>query len=148
VDCTVAVKGTPRRNGSVELAGLNDVSEKAIINYMSPHYDLSTGIGSVDAQIQDVSKDTIAGPIKVRVISLESPMGGKPKILTSDNKGTGSGAIWGFKDLPLDRKLKPGEKSGTKHLEFSISDLPPLLGQTIAFRGLEALELTSQRLRP
>ena len=131
----VTVKGKAIRNGSPDLASLEDISEKVHVNYTNTHYDRATNIVSVDAQLENTSEETITGPVKARVISLKSDIG-IAKILTTDNGEEGVGAVWDFTALLKDNKLEPKQKSGVKRLEFALSDLrsvrPRRLGAPIA----------------
>lgn len=145
----VRVKGKSARNGDVGLSELDDVSDKIKIVYTSAKYDSKTGTVSFDAQAENTSNETIIGPVKVRVISLKSPAGGTVKILTTDNKLNGIGAIWDFSSLLVDGKLKPGDKSEVKKLEFSISDLRPLeerIRTRLGWRPLQLVELNGKVL--
>ena len=81
---------------------------------------------SVDAQIRNTSTEAISGPIRGRLTSLKSVAGGVVAVLDADNSEPGIGAVWDFTQSLDDNKLKPGEKSRVKHLEFRVSDLPPL----------------------
>ncbi len=122
----VTVNGQSHRNGSLELAEFEDISQQVIISYTKPHYDYTSGTATVDAQIQNVSRETIKAPLKARVTYLGSAAGGKVSILNSDNGAAGTGAVWNFSPLLSRTDLIPGAKSSVKHLKFSITDLHPL----------------------
>ena len=121
----VTVRGSVTRNGAAELEDLDDLSEKIRIDYTNGHYDRATNTVSVDAQLVNVSHETIAGPIKARVISLKSDLG-IPKVLNGDNGESGVGTVWDFSSLLKENKLEPKQALGTKQLVFSLSDLRPL----------------------
>jgi hypothetical protein len=153
---TVSVRGHPARNGSAELANLADVTDNVMIVCTNTGYDPITSQASVDVQIQNTSKETIFGPVKARLISLKSQAGGSINILTTDNKENGAGAILDFTSLLTNNELRPGDKSRVKHLEFRISDRPPLeqgihvtpltlLGYSV--KGWGALQLVSLEAR-
>ena len=138
----VTVSGKPVRNGSPELADLDDISNKVFISSTTPQYDPATGNISFAAQVQNVSKETITGPVKIRVLSVASPAGGAVKIRSADNGETAVSAVWDFSQLLSDNQLKPGEKSGIKHLEFSVTNLPSLeealrVGRPGSLRGTQ-----------
>ncbi len=121
----VTVKGTVIRNGAIDLAGLDVVSEKVNFKYTNIKYDRAANTLTVDAQLENVSNETMVGPIKVRVVSLKSSVG-IPKILDTDNEESGVGTVWDFTPLLTDNKLRPQQKSAVKHLRFSLSDVRPL----------------------
>jgi hypothetical protein len=140
----VTVKGTAIRNGSTELANLENLSEKVVIRYTNTRYDRGTNKLSVDAQLLNVSNDTIIGPVKARVLRLSSEMG-ISRILKSENSEGGVGAVWDFTSLLKDGLLRPNEKSELKRLEFIVSDLQPLRPYPIAaHRGLGLVRIEAK----
>jgi hypothetical protein len=122
---SVTVMGKAIRNGAADLANLENISEKVVIKYTNTHYDRNTNTLSVDAQLMNVSEETVVGPIKVRVTRLNSELG-VAKILNTDNGENSVGALWDFTAMLKDNKLNPKERSEVKRLEFSLSDLRPL----------------------
>ena len=122
----VIVTGTATRNGAADLADLEDISEKVRIDYTNTHYDRVSNTISVDAQLVNVSDETIIGQVKARVISLKSDIG-IPKVLNGDNGEGSVGVVWDFSPLLKDNRLQPKEKLGIKRLVFSLSDLRPLV---------------------
>ena len=136
----VTVRGKPVRYSSPELSDLDDISSKVFISSTKPQYDPSTGKISFEAQVQNISRDTINGPVKICVLSVASPAGGTVRLLSADNGEAGVRAVWDFSQLLTDNQIKPGEKSGIKHMEFSVSNLPDLeqairVGRTWSLRG-------------
>jgi BNR/Asp-box repeat protein len=136
---TVNRKAMP--NGDPELTTLQDVSEKMILNFTNPTFDLRTGRLSVDIKMQNTSEDTIVLPVKLRVISLTCGGGGIPTIVGADNDMERTGAVWDLEQLLVDKKLKPNQTSRVRRLEFNITDMPPLSEAAIRSRGWGALEL-------
>lgn len=137
----VTVNRKAMTNGDPELASLQDVSEKVVLKFMNPAYDLKTGRVSVDMQIQNTSEDTIILPVKLRVIRLTTGTGGVLSITGADNGVAGPGAVWDFEKMLVDKRLKPNETSGLRRLQFHIAEIPPLDGAMILSRGWGALEL-------
>jgi len=121
----VIVKGKAMRNGGAGLADLEDVSNRVVINYTRLNYDRLTNTVSVDARLENVSDETLIGPLKARVISLKSDAGA-PTILTTDNQENGVGVVWDFTPLLTENRLKPKQRLGVKRLEFRLSDLRQL----------------------
>ncbi len=122
---TVIVNGKAIRNGSAELAELEDITDKVMIEFTNPRYDRTKNIVLADISLSNTSKATIAGPIKVRVLSLASEFG-KPEILNADNQEGRSGAVWDLTALLNDQTLKPGETSKERRIEFRLSNVRPL----------------------
>jgi hypothetical protein len=71
-----------------------------------------------------MSNDTVDGPIKVRVLTLDSQLG-VAEIADADNGEQGTGAIWDF-SRTLAGPLAPMQLSSGKTLTFRITDLRPL----------------------
>lgn len=124
----ITVRGEAIRNGSLELAALDDISEKVVINYSNIRFDPKTNVVALDAQIENISDDTLSGPIKLRVISLVSGgiAGGVASVHGAQNGNSGPGAVWDFTPVLIDAKLKPKQVSGVKHLQFDLLNLGPL----------------------
>jgi hypothetical protein len=98
------------------------------------------GLVSADVQFENISHDTIVGPLKVRAIGLTSTAGGIPGIRNADNHQTGVGAIWDLAAVLPRSGLEPRQKTNQRRLEFTIRDLP-LLPDTIRLRRWGALQL-------
>src|SRR5207237_671464 len=71
----VTVSGTVLRNGSAELSNLVDVSSSAPVHIGSPQWDWSTGKFECDLFVKNVSAAPIAGPLKLRLLHLDSAAG-------------------------------------------------------------------------
>jgi hypothetical protein len=71
----VIVSGTVLRNGSTELSDLVDVSSRAPVHIGSPQWDWSTGKFECDLFVKNTSAAPIAGPIKLRLLHLDSALG-------------------------------------------------------------------------
>jgi len=122
---TVTVNGTAIWNGSAELSELEDITDKVMIEFTNPRYDRAKSTILADISLSNTSKAIIAGPIKVRVLSLASEFG-KPEILNADNQGSHGGAVWDLTALLNDQTLKPGEASKERRIEFRLSNVRSL----------------------
>jgi hypothetical protein len=89
-------------------------------------------LGQSPAQVKNASNDTIEGPLKVRVLTLESELG-VAEITSADNGETGTGAVWDFSAQLPGGKLSSMSLSAPKTLTFRISNLRPL-GQSRDFK--------------
>jgi hypothetical protein len=88
-------------------------------------FDRSKNIVIMKGRLRNTSKQTVLGPLKARVITLQSDVG-LPAILDSANGMAGTGAIWDFSRSIKDEGLKPDETSTDQELRFRLSDLRPL----------------------
>ena len=120
----VVVKGSVTRNGSLDLSKLDDISGSAILDLAGCGYERASNVVSCSARLRNTSKDTLNGPLKLRVIALRSELG-EPRILNSDNSQSGVGAVWNFGELVKKESLGPNESSDTKQLRFKISNPRP-----------------------
>ena len=121
---SLKVPGTPMAHGGADLSELEDVSGMVKLQMSRPVFDRKTGLITAKAQLKNISKDPIRGPVKVRVLTLESEMG-VPEITNADNGLTGTGAIWDFSQQ-VSGDLTSMKVSEPKTLTFKVSDLRPL----------------------
>jgi len=110
-------------NGSLELAKLEDLSKKVVLELRKFSFNRKTSVISVDARLKNVSKEVLEVPMKVRVISLESASAKQVTISNSDNKQGSLGAVWDFSSQLKDNVLQPGETSEARVLTFHLSGL-------------------------
>jgi hypothetical protein len=117
----VRVEGASVRNGSPSLSTLTDVSGKATLMLSNMTYNQKTGILTTDAQLRNLSEDTIRGPVKLRALRLQSGIAQKVEILNSDNGSMLAGAVWDLTGLLDNNQLKPGDTSKRRQLSFQLS---------------------------
>jgi hypothetical protein len=86
----VKVDGTPVKHGAADLADLEDVSKSITLELAKPAFDRETGKMSMIAELKNTSKNAVEGPVKVRVVTLESEIG-VPEITNADNRKDGRG---------------------------------------------------------
>jgi hypothetical protein len=121
---SLKVNGTAVKNGSTDLAQLEDISKSVTVELSKPSFDRAKGIFTLHAQLKNISKDTVEGPVKVRVLSMESQLG-VPEITNADNGQDGSGAIWDFSST-VSGPLSPLKLASPKTLTFRLSDVRPI----------------------
>lgn len=119
----VSVEGSAIRYGSADMEGLQDVTGKMTLDLKNCTFDRATGAIAFDAYLGNTSKEAIKGPIKLRVLELDSRMG-NPSIENSDNHLSGTGAVWDFTSALSDRSagLAPGQDTGPKRMTFHLSN--------------------------
>src|SRR5262249_54052440 len=71
---SVQVTGPVVKHGAADLAPLDDLSKSVVIDGLSA-FDRTTGVLSVTTRLRNQSNDTIAGPLKLRVVTLTSQIG-------------------------------------------------------------------------
>jgi hypothetical protein len=117
----VVVRGTVAKNGSLDLAQLDDVSASTMLELSDCSHDKANNVVSCSALLKNTSKDTLRAPLKMRVVTLTSELG-TPRILNADNGVSGVGAVWEFGKEIDGGWLKPGENSHSKLFRFQILD--------------------------
>ncbi|MCD6193972.1 MAG: exo-alpha-sialidase [Candidatus Aminicenantes bacterium] len=121
----VKVNGTAIPHGSVELAKMDNIADKVMLELSNITIDRTSGRVSVDARLKNISDKTIYGPVKVRVIKLDSSLG-HLRIENADNGKKGIGGIWDFTPFLINNQIKPNESSKVKKLVFRLSDVLPV----------------------
>jgi hypothetical protein len=121
----VRVTGTVVKNGSADLASLDDVSEKIGLKIMASQLDQSSNIVTVKLQLKNVSKDTVRGPFKARIVGLTSKFG-TPSVLNAQNALTGPGASWDLSSLVPTGILLPDSTSKAFEMKFSLINRIPV----------------------
>ena len=122
---TVKVEGTAVKHGAADLADLKDISKSVTLELSKPDFDRVKGTLSFSARLKNISKDGVEGPVKVRVLTLESDLG-VPEITNADNGQDGTGAVWDFTPQLAGAPLASMKLSATRTLSFRVSDLRPL----------------------
>jgi BNR repeat-like domain len=123
---SAAVSGTVAKNGGGDLAELTDLSSQLTLQSEDVQYDSASGIVTVEAAIKNIGKTAVHGPLKVRVLTLESECA-VPEVVDASNGLRGSGAVWDFtKDLHHG-VLPPNEETAAMTLRFHLRDLQPFV---------------------
>jgi hypothetical protein len=121
----VRIIGSVVKHGADELADLEDISSFVTLRLSKPAFDRRTDTITMTAQLQNFSKDTVVGPVKVRVLTLESEFG-IPEIVNADNDQSGTGAVWDLTAQLLEGELSPMAVSAPKTLTLRLRDLRTL----------------------
>jgi hypothetical protein len=120
----VVVKGVASKNGSPDLASLDDITDKVTMEMNEASYDRTSDLVKVNVQLKNKSSAVLEGPIKLRVLKLQSALG-IVEIVNSDNGLKEDGAVWDFSAQLKERVLRPNEFSGTKTLIFRLTKPKP-----------------------
>jgi hypothetical protein len=120
----IRATGPVVKNGSTDLAELDDISKSVAIDMTNVSFDRGSGTLTMYAQVRSISKTTIQGPVKVRVLTMESQMG-VAEITNADNGERGTGAVFDFSGLMPGDTLGTKQLSQKKKLVFKLTDLRP-----------------------
>jgi hypothetical protein len=127
----ITVNGRASRNGSADLADLDDLSTKTALELKDSVYDQARHEVRMTVAIRNISEAAIRAPLKVRAIAVRpgaGPMVGVSEtveVTNADNRETGPGAIWDFSSLVPAGGLAPDALSGERVLVFRIPDPRP-----------------------
>ena len=119
------MRGTVEKHGARELAELDDVTDKLAWETRANAFERATGTLSVTARLKNTSRDTIRGPLKIRVVRLTSHLG-SPSVLAATNGAAGVGAIWDFGSVIPAGGLLPDSATAVKTLTFRLSNVRPI----------------------
>lgn len=115
----IRVSGKAVMNGDSSLAALKDVSSDVRIKIVGNSYDRVSKLVTISIRLENTSKQIVRGPIKLRLVSLSSPLG-DPSVQNSDNHLPEAGAVWDLTSTLKDNALKKDESSSTKDLIFKV----------------------------
>jgi hypothetical protein len=122
----IRVFGKAVMNGDPSLSAFKDVSSDVRIKIVGNSYDRVSNTLTIAVQLENNSKEVIRGPIKLRLVSLSSPLG-NPSVANADNDISNPGAVWDFTPTLKNNELQEKEDSATKDLIFKVDHPLPLL---------------------
>jgi len=123
---SIIVNGKAVRNGSAELAALEDVSGRVELKIASSNYDRTSNELKVGVYLKNSSTKVVLAPVELRLVNISSRIG-NPSVANADNQLTGPGAVWDLTFLLKDNALKADETSQVKRLVFRVADPSELL---------------------
>src|SRR5207253_2441234 len=120
----ITVAGGAVKNGSPQLAALEDLTPGVTLHLTNVSYDRSTNQLTLLARLKNTSMDTLRTPVNVRVIRIASDVG-VPALVGADNGRPGPGAVLDFSGLLPNGTLLPDSSSKAKRVVFQLTDLRP-----------------------
>ncbi len=111
----ITVDGTVVKNGSKDLAVLDDVSSDTALLLSDIQFDRVSQTITANAYIQNTSESTLLNPLKLRVLRLDSKLG-VPEFTNADNDRKDSGAVFDFSSSVHGNTLRPGQTSAAKQI--------------------------------
>ena len=91
---------------------------------MNRAHDRGANRVTLTARLKNTSKDTLRGPVKVRVLTVGSEIA-VARVANADNGVTGPGAVWDFSSTIPAAGLLPDSSAAAKDLVFTLSDVRP-----------------------
>jgi hypothetical protein len=122
---TAAVKVAPlaAQNLPRELQSLSNVTDRVKVFLGPAVYNRAKHMVTVEASLENTSKEQLRGIVRVQLLSLSSPLG-KALVVNADNNLDQAGAIWDFTQQLENGVLNAGERSRPKRLEFYLTEMP------------------------
>jgi hypothetical protein len=120
----VTVAGAAVRNGSADLATLDDLTAKVAFEIISTVYERASNRLTVMAKLKNTSQETVLAPLVVRILQLRSDVG-IPSLIVAAKGQSGQGAVLEFSALLHGGMLLPDSTSDPRQLVFRLTDLRP-----------------------
>ena len=115
----LTIEGKAVRNGSPDLAGLDDLTEKVQVEAHEARVDWTKRTATMTVSITNRSDRVIMAPLKIRILSLRTMLGAYTVSATNaDNGARQGGAIWDFSGTLDNGKLRPGQTSTVRKLTW------------------------------
>jgi hypothetical protein len=130
---SISITGSVLKNGGSDLASLVDVSSRVRFMASNRNWQRTTGVVEADVVLENMSKDTIRAPLKMRLLDLSSELG-VPRVANADAGGTGEGAVWDVTSLVGGGVLLPGQRTRPKRIQFSMTDMATLRPSALSAR--------------
>jgi len=122
----LTVQGKAVRNGSPELAELDDLTEKVRVEAFEARVDWRRRTATIGVSITNRSGEVITAPLKIRAISLRTMLGAYTvAAANADNAAHYGGAIWDFSGMLDSGKLRPGQTSKVRKLTWRWTNISP-----------------------
>jgi hypothetical protein len=121
---SITVDGSMVKNGSPELAKLQDVSKLVRLEFLNRYYNMKTHSVDFELRLRNVSKATIKGPLKVKVLDAGSYVG-DVNIEDGGKEKSVEGAIWDFSSAFPGGVFKPGDLTKPIHVHLLVRGIDP-----------------------
>lgn len=136
----IEVREPAHLNGAATLAPLAELGDRITLELAQTSYDPRTRVVALTATLRNVSRDTVRGPLKGRVLSVESSFG-NVAVRQSELGDGGPGSIVDLAEALSTGVLAPGERSRPVRLELQYSRVGRLTMDASPPQSLFSLEL-------
>ena len=136
----VRVAAKAVRNGSPELAPLDDLTQFTTLDRIRSGYDPMTHVATMTVRLRNTSTKPLRGPFVIRAIRLDSENGDVEAVGASNGKA-GAGAVWDLTPAVDGGRLSPDASSKPIQLTFRLRN-----PRSTAERYIDRFNLTLVRL--
>ena len=120
----IKVDGEVVKNGSPDLANLEDASKFVRLEFLNRYYDMKTHSVDFELRLENAGKAAIHGPLKVRVLDAGSYVGDVTIQESGTEKGI-EGAVWDFSSLLPGGVFQPGYVTKPIHVKLIVRGIDP-----------------------
>lgn len=120
----ITVDGKVVNNGNPNLAKLEDASKLVRLEFLNRYYDAKTTSVDFELRLQNSSKATIRGPLKVRVLDVDSYVG-DVTIQEDGAEKSAEGVVWDFTSLLPGGVFHPGYITKPIHAHLLVRGIDP-----------------------
>jgi len=120
---SIRVDAAASRSGADDLPSLEDVSETVTVHFTGVRLDRVSQTLTASAFVENTSQATLCGPLRLKVVHLESKLG-VPEFTNADNRQRHGGAVFRLDSVLNGGVLRPGEISTGKRMTIHLSGLP------------------------
>lgn len=120
----IAVDGKVVKNGNSELATLGDASKLVRLEFLNRYYDVKNQSVDFELRLRNVSKATIHGPLKVRILDAGSYVG-DVTIKDKESEKSVEGAVLDFSSLLPGGVFQPGDVTKPIQVHLLVRGIDP-----------------------
>jgi hypothetical protein len=135
----IIVRGTVFRRGSKDLEQLENVTSALEFQYTSSVWNPKTKIVSLEFHLLNTSDRLIEGPLKVRIVRLESDLG-MPMLVLTDGSSGGPGTVLDLSRMISPGGLAPGQITKSQKLRVKFDKVSQL-------RGIQQRDIVHMKLK-
>jgi len=111
-----------------DLAPLDNITSAIEVQFTSSVWDARTRTISWAYQLMNTTKDTIVGPVKMRITKLSSDLGA-PTLVPDRGRSGGAGTTIDLSHALTGGRLLPGQTTPRQRLQVRVDDLRDTLGR-------------------
>jgi hypothetical protein len=120
----IAVGGKVVKNGSPVLSKLQDASKLVRLQFLNRYYDTKSHSVDFELRLENASKSTLRGPLKIRILDAGSYVG-DVTIQQDGKERTVEGAVLDFSSQLPDGVFQPGYITKPIHVHLMVRGIDP-----------------------
>ncbi len=113
------------KNGAADLTALDDITPLTTLERLTSSYDAVTHAATVTERLANTSQQTLEGPFKIRLLTLDSEVA-IVDVVGASNGATGIGAVRDVTSYVDGARLTSGRSIAADHTTFQLRDVRPM----------------------